>query len=376
MCSSPLTILRCMEGSKRRSAWRSAVLLMAVLYISLDLLFRNYDVTRLDRNDDVAGPGRGDDVIPDGVAITTRRLLPQQGTSKIQSEDATQDWKIRLAGPLEAEDPRVIAWVKEEHLHPPSDLPYNLDLGKNVDFTRLQYWQRVHQGILDVLRGKRGGFFLEAGALDGYYQSNTFFLERDLGWTGLLVEPNPVFFESLLTRHRRAWATDLCLGTKPYPVKTEFWVHTGADPWQSLIAASRSGLLKEHLENYQNGGLDSGSVVEVNCVPAISILSALNVTQIDLFSLDIENAEVPVLQWFPFDRVHVEVLVVEHWTSGDPEDSQAFVRLVESKGFSFYRRDNHDYFFLHQHPRWVLARPGDEGAVDNLAPYEPLIGHK
>lgn len=66
---------------------------------------------------------------------------------------------------------------------------------------------------------QRGGFFLEAGALDGYYQSNTFFLERDLGWTGLLVEPNPVFFESLLTRHRRAWATDLCLGTKPYPVK-------------------------------------------------------------------------------------------------------------------------------------------------------------
>ncbi|XP_037793537.1 uncharacterized protein LOC119589018 [Penaeus monodon] len=260
----------------------------------------------------------------------------------------------------------------EEHLSPPSDLPYNLDLGTNVDFTKLQYWQRVHQGILDVLRGKRGGFFLEAGALDGYYQSNTFFLERDLGWTGLLVEPNPVFFEALLARHRRAWATDLCLGTKPYPVKTEFWVHTGADPRQSLIAASRSGLLKEHLENYENGGLESGSVVEVNCVPATSVLSALNVTQIDLFSLDVENAEVAVLQWFPFDRVHVEVLVVEHWTSGDPEDVQAFVRLVESKGFSFYRRDNHDYFFLHQRPRWVLARPGDEGAVDNLEPYEPL----
>lgn len=52
-------------------------------------------------------------------------------------------------------------------------------------------------------------------------------------------------------------------------------------------------------------------MVEVNCVPAISILSALNVTQIDLFSLDIENAEVPVLQWFPFDRVHVEVRSVD-----------------------------------------------------------------
>ncbi|ROT85052.1 hypothetical protein C7M84_021455 [Penaeus vannamei] len=99
MCSSSLTILRCMEGSKRRTAWRSAVLLMAVLYISLDLLFRNYDVTRLDRNDDVAGPGRGDDVIANGVAITTRRLLPQQGTSKIQSEDATKTGKSASQDP-------------------------------------------------------------------------------------------------------------------------------------------------------------------------------------------------------------------------------------------------------------------------------------
>ncbi|XP_047485923.1 uncharacterized protein LOC125037005 [Penaeus chinensis] len=358
-------------------------MLVALLYVTFDLIYGNYDVpernddvTRLERDDDVTQLGRSDDVIPRGVAIPTRRLLPQRavtGQDLGLRKASSQAQKLLLERPLEAEDPRVITWIREEHLHQPSSLPYYLEIGKNVDFTKLEYWQRVHEGIMQMMDGKRGGFFLEAGALDGYYQSNTFFLERDLGWTGLLVEPNPVFFEALLARHRRAWATDLCLGTKPHAYKTEFWVHTGPDPEQSLIAASRSGLLKEHLENYEKGGLDSGSVVEVNCVPAISILSALNVTQVDLFSLDIENAEVAVLQWFPFDRVHVEVLVVEHWTSGDPEDSRAFVRLVESKGFSFYRRDNHDYFFLHQRPRWVLARPGDEGAVDNLEPYKPIV---
>ncbi|XP_042884920.1 uncharacterized protein LOC122261384 [Penaeus japonicus] len=347
-----------MIGGRSRTVWRPAVLLLAGCYITFGLLYKS------------------DDFTPRSVAIPTRQLLPQQEDNGLKhklQKPSSQKWKFLLDGSVEAENPRVITWIREEHLYPPSSLPYYLETGKNIDFTQLDYWQRVHEGIMRLVNGKRGGFFLEAGALDGYYQSNTFFLERDYNWTGLLVEPNPVFFQSLLTRHRRAWATDLCLGTKPYPVKTEFWVHTGPDPEQSLIAASRSGLLKEHLENYEKEGLESGSVVEVNCVPAISILSALNVTQIDLFSLDIENAELDVMQWFPFDRVHVEVLVVEHWTAEDPEDSRAFVRLVEAKGFSFYRRDNHDYFFLHRTPRWVLARPGDSGAVDNLEPYKTIV---
>ncbi|XP_071525980.1 protein Star-like [Panulirus ornatus] len=283
------------------------------------------------------------------------------------------DWKARLEGPLDPQDPQLIAWIRERHLLPPSSLPYDLSLGKNVDFTRLPYWQRVHQGILRLLEGKRGGFFLEAGALDGYYQSNTFFLERDHNWTGLLVEPNPVFYESLKTRHRRAWASDLCLGTKPYPFKTEFWVYTGADPRQGLIASSRSGLLQEFIKHNGEEGLRSGTVVRVQCVPPYSLLLALNVTQVDLFSLDIENAEVPVLQAFPFDKIHVEVLVVEHWTTSGEGDVRDFIRLVEGKGFAYYRRDNHDFFFVHRRPRWVLARAGDAGAVDNTEPYKPLV---
>ncbi|XP_042208726.1 uncharacterized protein LOC121856996 [Homarus americanus] len=295
----------------------------------------------------------------------------QSKTTQHMTED-TGDWKARLEGPLEPHDPRLIAWIRGNHLLPPSSLAYSLDVGINVDFTKLPYWKRVYQGITDLLEGKRNGFFLEAGALDGYYQSNTFFLERDHGWTGLLVEPNPVFFQRLKGRHRKAWASDLCLGTQPYPFKTHFWVYTGADPKQGLISASRSSLLKEYIQNYGEEGLKSGTVVEVQCVPPYSLLLALNVTQVDLFSLDIENAEVPVLMAFPFNEIHVEVLVVEHWITSRQEDIDNFIQLVENKGFSYYRRDNHDFFFIHKTPRWVTARPGDPGAVDNTKPYDVL----
>ena len=40
----------------------------------------------------------------------------------------------------------------------------------------------------------RNGFFIEAGAHDGVDISNTLYLEKQLGWTGILVEPNPDTF--------------------------------------------------------------------------------------------------------------------------------------------------------------------------------------
>ena len=38
---------------------------------------------------------------------------------------------------------------------------------------------------------RRGGVFVEAGANDGYAQSNTYYFERMRGWSGVLIEPVP-----------------------------------------------------------------------------------------------------------------------------------------------------------------------------------------
>src|SRR5438045_2172687 len=44
--------------------------------------------------------------------------------------------------------------------------------------------------IYDLFDGKFDGFFIEAGAFDGYRYSATYALEA-IGWSGLLVEPIP-----------------------------------------------------------------------------------------------------------------------------------------------------------------------------------------
>src|SRR5207244_2036350 len=51
---------------------------------------------------------------------------------------------------------------------------------------------------------ERDGFYVEAGANDGFDQSNTYWLERFRGWRGVLVEPVPELYREVLREQRNA----------------------------------------------------------------------------------------------------------------------------------------------------------------------------
>ena len=53
-----------------------------------------------------------------------------------------------------------------------------------------------------LLDGMERGFFVEAGAAEGVKYSNSLFFELKRNWHGLLVEPSPSLFKSLLKKER------------------------------------------------------------------------------------------------------------------------------------------------------------------------------
>lgn len=55
------------------------------------------------------------------------------------------------------------------------------------------------------------GFFVEYRAGNGERQSDTLFMERYLGWTGLLIETDPLNVDSLQRVGRKAWIAPTCL---------------------------------------------------------------------------------------------------------------------------------------------------------------------
>ena len=65
---------------------------------------------------------------------------------------------------------------------------------------------------------QRGGFFVECGALDGETRSNTLFFERERGWSGLLIEADPLNSRQLIKKHRKDYSAPVCLDVRPYPI--------------------------------------------------------------------------------------------------------------------------------------------------------------
>ena len=75
-----------------------------------------------------------------------------------------------------------------------------------------QYGQSIF--IDKQLKGLENGFFVECGAYDGMFMSNTFFFEEVRNWTGLLIEGSQNLFKKILLSGRNAYMINACLNTE------------------------------------------------------------------------------------------------------------------------------------------------------------------
>src|SRR3981189_1916986 len=67
--------------------------------------------------------------------------------------------------------------------------------------------------VLSELGFKRNGFFVEFGAANGIDLSNTFLLENDFGWKGILAEPAKCWHNDL-HNNRKCWIDTACVWSK------------------------------------------------------------------------------------------------------------------------------------------------------------------
>lgn len=80
----------------------------------------------------------------------------------------------------------------------------NTDLDRLLEFVmaspsqlRADYF--AHEHWLRYSGKRESGFFCDVGAGDGVWHSNSYFLEKAKGWSGILVEPNSLHWDKLET---------------------------------------------------------------------------------------------------------------------------------------------------------------------------------
>src|ERR1700733_8001421 len=159
--------------------------------------------------------------------------------------------------------------------------------------------------VFELLGGKRGGFFLDSGAADGVIASNTYVLETDLGWTGICVEPNPVFFAQLV-KTRTSHCVNCCLYDRDGTVEFVDAAYLGG------IRETYEPTHLEQIKTLTRSMIEPARVMR----PARTLRSVLREFDaprvIDYWSLDTEGSELAILKSFPFEEYTFRVLTVEH----------------------------------------------------------------
>lgn len=172
-----------------------------------------------------------------------------------------------------------------------------------------QYGQDHH--VDKILNQKRNGFFVEIGGYDGESHSNTLFFERQRGWNGLLVEANPFTFQQMVDKDRSCYMINACI-SRDVP-KMQFKIAGGITSAVDLMSQGHGNRIKNQINQYGRFKTweGSGKVVDTTCHALSQILQQLGTFSIDYFSLDVEGAELFILQSLDWDKLSIDILTIE-----------------------------------------------------------------
>lgn len=190
--------------------------------------------------------------------------------------------------------------------------------------------------------GRTGGTFLEMGALDGFLFSNTYALESEMGWHGVLIEASPSSFAALARNRPQQVAVHVAVCGKP---QTVHYADEGNECCRG-IAEFMSMPFRERWHPQLAGGNFSG-LPSVPCVPLGFVLGLVGIQHVNFYILDVEGGELSVLQAIDFSQLSFDVIVIEA-DGGNPDKDRGVIDLLATKGYAYHGHVVRNDWFVRQ----------------------------
>jgi hypothetical protein len=184
--------------------------------------------------------------------------------------------------------------------------------------------------ILDSFFEKNGiesGFYVEIGAFEPIYLSNTYYFYKK-GWNGLLIEPNPVSFQKLTNRRKRDILLNLAISDRNGTV-------------DFVCDQACSGIKDANYLFSENGK----EILKIKCRRLEDILKE-NIPdgqKIHFMSIDCEGHDETILHSNDWSKFRPMMLMIEE----HGEDAkESVVDFLTSQQYVFYGRSGLTLFFL------------------------------
>ena len=176
-----------------------------------------------------------------------------------------------------------------------------------------------------------GGVYIESGANDGVTQSNTYYLEKNKRWSGILIEPSASSFE--LCKQNRS-ENNIFLNC----------ALVSNDYDSDYIEGDFDGNLMSSVNGNRRNNI--GIKIKTKAKKLSDILNENNLKKIDFFSLDVEGYEYEVLKGIDFNSHEFKFLLIEIYKW----DYKKIVDLLNTNGYELI--ENLSGFNLDNNPYW------------------------
>ena len=164
------------------------------------------------------------------------------------------------------------------------------------------------------------GFFVEFGATDGLKLSNSFLLEKDFGWNGILCEPAKVWHSDL--NDNRSCSID----TRCVSSHSDRLVDFAESPDAELSTIFEFRDQDSHLKSRRGS-----SAYQVKTVSLRDLLLTHNApVKVNFLSIDTEGSEYLILKDFDFTEYKFDLICVEH---NHTSNREKIYQLLTANGY-------------------------------------------
>ena len=199
--------------------------------------------------------------------------------------------------------------------------------GSNVGYFTSR--NRLDKRIAELFSYKRNGVFIEAGAADGFTESHTLFLEKNYGWTGLLVEPEPEQFKFCKRFRKNCIVENFFL--------TDFSNTSSKTQMRDAQRSSRK--VGHNLNSDSTYNRFNQKIIEETKNKTFfakntnlkSLLEKHSINQVDIMILDVEGDVFEVLNGYDHNSKIIDFLLVEVWR----DDLSHFLQMAEEKKWEY-----------------------------------------
>lgn len=199
---------------------------------------------------------------------------------------------------------------------------------------------KQEEWVLNYFNNKKNGVFIELGALDGIRHSNTFLLENEYNWSGLMIEPSPSLYKELKI-NRNIYTENILVGDKKQENIEFLYIEdkTKCIGLQGVVENYNPKHFDRIIREMDNKPYE---IIKLNMVTLQELCDKHNICKVDYLSIDVEGSELKVLKGIDFAKLDITLIGVE---VNYEEDKNEIYNILNKNGYIFLKEVG-DHFFI------------------------------